>query len=172
MRLKIRVTARTMACAGSLVVSAVLAVSCISGGTASGSLRRRVVVHSSGASAAGTFHLTGAGSTFDAPFFFAAFSAYHELHPNVSISYAAVGSGMGIARFSAESTGTWTIVPPSAIDCSAAVMGTSEAPKFTVCDYREDLPRQDHELGRPGDCRPEPNGRTPEHPHHCHSPFR
>ena len=44
--------------------------------------------------------LTGAGSTFDAPFFSAAFSRYHHLDPGVSVSYAAVGSGDGIKRFS------------------------------------------------------------------------
>jgi ABC-type phosphate transport system substrate-binding protein len=30
--------------------------------------------------------LTGAGSTFDAPFFSAAFARYHQLHPAVSVS--------------------------------------------------------------------------------------
>lgn len=47
--------------------------------------------------------LTGAGSTFDAPFFTAAFAKYHQLHPQVSISYSAVGSGGGITRFANES---------------------------------------------------------------------
>ena len=46
--------------------------------------------------------LTGAGSTFDAPFFDLAFAKYHQQHPGVSISYAAVGSGAGIAAFSAK----------------------------------------------------------------------
>jgi phosphate transport system substrate-binding protein len=46
--------------------------------------------------------LTGAGSTFDAPFFSAAFVRYHELYSSVSISYAAVGSGDGIKEFSAK----------------------------------------------------------------------
>jgi len=45
--------------------------------------------------------LTGAGSTFDAPFFTAAFARYHQLHPAFSVSYAAVGSGAGIKGFSA-----------------------------------------------------------------------
>jgi phosphate transport system substrate-binding protein len=45
--------------------------------------------------------LTGAGSTFDAPFFAAAFARYHELVPGVAVSYAAVGSGDGIKDFSA-----------------------------------------------------------------------
>ena len=31
--------------------------------------------------------LSGAGSTFDAPFFSAAFTRYHQLDPDVSVSY-------------------------------------------------------------------------------------
>jgi phosphate transport system substrate-binding protein len=46
--------------------------------------------------------LTGAGSTFDAPFFSLAFAKYHQQHPGVSISYAVVGSGAGITAFSAN----------------------------------------------------------------------
>jgi phosphate transport system substrate-binding protein len=46
--------------------------------------------------------LTGAGSTFDAPFFTAAFAAYEHQHPTVAISYSAVGSSAGIAAFSAR----------------------------------------------------------------------
>jgi phosphate transport system substrate-binding protein len=45
--------------------------------------------------------LTGAGSTFDAPFFSAAFAHHHQLHPTVSVGYAAVGSGDGFKEFSA-----------------------------------------------------------------------
>ena len=46
--------------------------------------------------------LTGAGSTFVAPFFAVAFAKYHQQHPGVNISYAIVGSGAGIAAFSAK----------------------------------------------------------------------
>jgi phosphate transport system substrate-binding protein len=46
--------------------------------------------------------LTGAGSTFDAPFFAVAFAKYHQQHPRVDIGYAVVGSGAGIAAFSAK----------------------------------------------------------------------
>jgi phosphate transport system substrate-binding protein len=46
--------------------------------------------------------LTGAGSTFDAPFFNLAFARYHQEHPGVAISYSAVGSGAGITAFSAK----------------------------------------------------------------------
>jgi phosphate transport system substrate-binding protein len=46
--------------------------------------------------------LTGAGSTFDAPFFSAAFAKYQQQHPGVTISYSAVGSSAGIAAISAK----------------------------------------------------------------------
>jgi len=46
--------------------------------------------------------LTGSGSTFDAPFFSAAFAKYQQQHPGVTISYAAVGSSAGIAAISAR----------------------------------------------------------------------
>jgi hypothetical protein len=45
--------------------------------------------------------LSGAGSTFDAPFFSVAFARYQQQHPGVSIGYSAVGSSAGIAAFSA-----------------------------------------------------------------------
>ena len=46
--------------------------------------------------------LTGAGSTFDAPFFSVAFTRYQQQHPRVTVSYSAVGSSAGIAAFSAR----------------------------------------------------------------------
>jgi phosphate transport system substrate-binding protein len=46
--------------------------------------------------------LAGAGSTFDAPFFSAAFARYQQQHPAVTIGYSAVGSSAGIAAFSAQ----------------------------------------------------------------------
>jgi phosphate transport system substrate-binding protein len=45
--------------------------------------------------------LTGAGSTFDAPFFSVAFARYQQQHPGVTIGYSAVGSSAGIAAFNA-----------------------------------------------------------------------
>ncbi len=51
--------------------------------------------------AASTVRLTGAGSTFDAPFFDLAFARYQQQHPGVAISYAAVGSSAGITAFNA-----------------------------------------------------------------------
>ena len=46
--------------------------------------------------------LTGLGSTFDAPFFSAAFVNYQQLHPSVTITYAVVGSSAGIAAINAQ----------------------------------------------------------------------
>ena len=46
--------------------------------------------------------LTGAGSTFDAPFFDLAFAKYHQQHPAVTVGYSAVGSSAGIAAISAK----------------------------------------------------------------------
>jgi phosphate transport system substrate-binding protein len=46
--------------------------------------------------------LSGGGSTFDAPFFAAAFPRYQQQHPGVTIGYSAVGSSAGIAAFSAR----------------------------------------------------------------------
>ncbi len=46
--------------------------------------------------------LTGAGSTFDAPFFSVAFAGYQQQHPAVTIGYSAVGSSAGIAAISAQ----------------------------------------------------------------------
>ena len=45
--------------------------------------------------------LTGAGSTFDAPFFSVALTRYQQ-DPRVTVSYSAVGSSAGIAAFSAR----------------------------------------------------------------------
>jgi phosphate transport system substrate-binding protein len=45
--------------------------------------------------------LTGAGSTFDAPFFDLAFAKYHQQYPAVTVGYSAVGSSAGIAAISA-----------------------------------------------------------------------
>jgi phosphate transport system substrate-binding protein len=65
--------------------------------------------------------LTGAGSTFVAPFFAVAFARYHQQHPAVSISYAVVGSGAGIAAFSARQVNFGASdVPMNAAEQSAA----------------------------------------------------
>jgi phosphate transport system substrate-binding protein len=70
--------------------------------------------------------LTGSGSTFDAPFFDLAFANYHQQHPGVSISYAAVGSGAGITAFSAKKADFGASdVPMTASEQAAASGGPS-----------------------------------------------
>jgi phosphate transport system substrate-binding protein len=65
--------------------------------------------------------LTGAGSTFDAPFFAVAFARYHQQHPGVAISYSVVGSSAGIAAFSARRVDFGASdVPMTAAEQSAA----------------------------------------------------
>jgi phosphate transport system substrate-binding protein len=68
--------------------------------------------------------LTGAGSTFDAPFFNLAFPAYRQAHPGVTVSYAAVGSSTGITRFAAGAVNFGaTDVPASTADLAGASGG-------------------------------------------------
>lgn len=65
--------------------------------------------------------ISGAGSTFDAPFFSTAFAAYQKSHPGVGVSYAAVGSSAGIARFAAGQTDFGaTDVPASPADLAGS----------------------------------------------------
>ncbi len=45
--------------------------------------------------------ITGAGSTFDYPFFSKAFYDYSEKHPDVTVNYQSIGSGGGIQQFTA-----------------------------------------------------------------------
>lgn len=46
--------------------------------------------------------LTGAGSSFDNPYFTSAFYEYNKLVPSTTVTYASVGSGGGIAQFQAN----------------------------------------------------------------------
>jgi phosphate transport system substrate-binding protein len=85
---------------GAAAVIALLASACTStAGTTGPDTAASVVAAASPGGHAPT--LTGAGSTFDAPFFAVAFARYQQQHPGVSIGYSAVGSSAGIAAFSA-----------------------------------------------------------------------
>ena len=107
--------------AAALIVLASL-VACTSG-SSSGS------GHSPGTAAgvaATTVRITGAGSTFDAPFFDLAFSHYQQAHPDVAVSYASVGSSAGITRYAAGKTDFGaTDVPASAKDLTGASDGST-----------------------------------------------
>jgi phosphate transport system substrate-binding protein len=73
-----------------------------------------------GAAGGGT-QITGAGSTFDDPFFSRAFYQYTQSHPDVSVNYQAIGSGGGIRQFIAKTVDFGaTDVPMSASELKSA----------------------------------------------------
>ncbi|HVD00208.1 MAG TPA: phosphate ABC transporter substrate-binding protein PstS [Candidatus Dormibacteraeota bacterium] len=49
----------------------------------------------------GSGSISGAGSTFVAPFYNQAFYEYNQKYPNVAVNYQAIGSGGGIKQFTA-----------------------------------------------------------------------
>ena len=68
--------------------------------------------------------LTGAGSTYVAPFFALAFARYHQQHPAVTVNYSAVGSSAGIAAISARQVDFGASdVPMNASELAAAKGG-------------------------------------------------
>ncbi len=98
------VTHRTRISTLSLCVAAIVAVAvtaCTATTTSTTSAVAPAPATSGGGSSGGLV-LTGAGSTFDAPFFDAAFARYHQLHRGVAVSYSAVGSSAGIATFTGQ----------------------------------------------------------------------
>jgi phosphate transport system substrate-binding protein len=69
--------------------------------------------------------LTGAGSTYVAPFFALAFAKYHQQHPAVTANYSPVGSSAGIAAISARQVNFGASdVPMNASELAAAKGGT------------------------------------------------
>ena len=68
--------------------------------------------------------LTGAGSTFDQPFFTKAFYVYNQQNSGVTVNYASIGSGGGIAQFQANTVNFGASdVPMSPLDISSAKGG-------------------------------------------------
>jgi len=68
--------------------------------------------------------LTGAGSTFDQPFFTKAFYTYNQQNSGVTVNYASIGSGGGIQQFQANTVNFGASdVPMSPLDISAAKGG-------------------------------------------------
>jgi phosphate transport system substrate-binding protein len=68
--------------------------------------------------------LTGAGSTFDQPFFTKAFYAYNQQDSGVTVNYASIGSGGGIQQFQANTVNFGASdVPMSPLDITKATGG-------------------------------------------------
>lgn len=72
-------------------------------------------------SAVGSGALTGAGSTFTAPFYTKAFFAYSQQYPQVTVNYQSVGSGAGIQQFIKQTVDFGASdVPMAAADITSA----------------------------------------------------
>jgi len=68
--------------------------------------------------------LTGAGSTFDQPFFTKAFYVYNQQNSGVMVNYESIGSGGGIQQFQATTVNFGASdVPMSPLDISTAKGG-------------------------------------------------
>ena len=89
--------------------------------------------------------LTGAGSTYVAPFFALAFAKYHQQHPAVTVNYSPVGSSAGIAAISAKQVNFGASdVPMNASELAAAKGGpVTQVPDALGAEgvaYNLDLP--------------------------------
>jgi len=81
-----------------------------------------VAAATGGTGSAGT--LTGAGSTYVAPFLTLALARYHQQHPAVTVNYSPVGSSAGIAAISARQVNFGASdVPMNATELKAAQGG-------------------------------------------------
>jgi phosphate transport system substrate-binding protein len=115
-----RSTYPVIAAAAAIIV---LAVGACSNSTTTSTATSAVAVASNGPGGQKPT-LTGAGSTFDAPFFAVAFARYQQLHPGVTIGYSAVGSSAGIAAISAQQVNFGAAdVPMTAAEQAAAKGG-------------------------------------------------
>jgi phosphate transport system substrate-binding protein len=99
----------------------------------------------SAASSGDTGTLTGAGSTYVAPFFALAFAKYHQQHPAVTVNYSPVGSSAGIAAISARQVDFGASdVPMNASELAAAKGGrVTQVPDALGAEgvaYNLDLP--------------------------------
>lgn len=87
---------------GTGVVILVLALAACTATTSSTSTSSTAPATTPAAADGSAATVTGAGSTFDAPFFDQAFAGYHQQHPAATVGYSAVGSSAGITAFSAK----------------------------------------------------------------------
>ena len=113
---------RTIGAGAAIITLALAACTATTAGSTSTSAPAPPTASSGGPAAT----LTGSGSTFDAPFFDAAFARYHQENPAVAIGYSTVGSSAGIAAFSAKETDFGASdVPMTAAEQAAAHGGAS-----------------------------------------------
>ena len=107
------------ACAAAIIVLALAACTSTTTTPATSTAATATAIPSGGP---GT--LTGAGSTYVAPFFALAFARYHQQHPAVTVNYSPVGSSAGIAAISARQVNFGASdVPMNASELAAAKGG-------------------------------------------------
>jgi phosphate transport system substrate-binding protein len=83
--------------------------------------------------AAAALQLTGAGSSFDNPFFQAAFYQYSRSNAGAQVNYQSIGSGGGIQQFTAKTVDFGASdVPLAAAEMQAAVAAGGEVVEIPV----------------------------------------
>ena len=135
--------------------------------------------------------INGAGATFPYPIYSKWFSEYNKLHPNVEINYQSIGSGGGIRQITNQTvffgatdgpmTDEQLLAAPGKIlhfptvlgaSCRSTTFRASRAElKFTGAAARRHLPRQDHEVERPGDREAERRRQPAGDGHHRRAPL-
>ena len=127
--------------------------------------------------AAQTVQINGAGATFPYPIYSKWFSEYNKLHPNVQINYQSIGSGGGIRQVTQPdgvlrrdrrpddrraAAGGARARSCTSRRCSAPSCRSTTFPSVQRRaevhrpGARRHLPRQDHQVERPGDREAEP----------------
>ena len=88
---------------------------------------------SGGSGPSQSMYLSGAGSTFDNPFFSKAFDEYSHAHQGVSVDYASVGSGAGIQQFTKRTVDFGaTDIPMNASELAAYPSGANAVLQLPV----------------------------------------
>ncbi len=115
--------------------------------------------------------INGAGATFPYPIYSKWFSEYNKLHPNVEINYQSIGSGGGIQQVTKETVffgATDGPMTPEQLQGAPGKIlhfpdgawrrrpglqspGVTAELKFSGPAARRHLPREDHQVERPGD---------------------
>ena len=141
--------------------------------------------------AAQKMQINGAGATFPYPIYSKWFSEYNKLHPNVEINYQSIGSGGGIRQITNQTVFFGATDGPMTNDQLQAapgkllhfptvlgavvpvynIPGVNAELKFTGPGAGRHLPRQDHQVERPGDREAESRRDPAGHRHHRRAPL-
>jgi ABC-type phosphate transport system substrate-binding protein len=130
--------------------------------------------------------LTGAGSTFDYPFFSKAFFEYGKTHSDVQVNYQSIGSGGGIQQFTQRTVDFGaTDVPMNAgevktasagggtvLQVPVALGGVSVVYNLPGVSARRSVSRHDFELERSPYRQVEPRQKDSEHAGRRRPPVR